>query len=56
VTWVLAVFFVLVWAGATLLIDAYIRRDRRRSLTDRLLPYQPPSLADEISEWLSERQ
>jgi hypothetical protein len=51
----LAAFFVLVWAGATLLIDAYIRRDRGRSLTDRLLPYQPPS-ATSVSEWLSERQ
>ena len=39
----------LVWAGATLLIDAAWRQ-RRPDLTDRLRPYQPSSVADEAQD------
>jgi hypothetical protein len=44
----------LTWAGATLLIDARWRRCRRPDLADRLLPYQPVSVADEAQRWLEE--
>jgi hypothetical protein len=44
----------LVWVGATLLIDAAIRH-RRPSLTERLTPYQHDSLADEAHRWLQQQ-
>jgi hypothetical protein len=43
--------FLLTWAGSTLLLDAWVRRRRRPTLTERLLPYQP-SVADEAEWWL----
>jgi hypothetical protein len=48
----LVLVFMLVWSGATLLIDAWLRRPRRLGLVERLMPFQPPSLADEAQEWL----
>jgi hypothetical protein len=45
----------LVWAGATLLIDAAWRRPGRPGLTERLRPYQPSSLADEAQDWLHQQ-
>lgn len=49
--WVgLAVFF-MVWAGATLLIDAGQRRSPL-GLAERLRPYIYPSLAEEAEDWL----
>ena len=38
--------FFVVWIGATLFIDAWICRDRRPDLLERLRPNQP-SAADE---------
>jgi hypothetical protein len=50
---VLIVAGVLLWAGASLLIDAWLRRHLRPDLADRLIPFQtPPSLADEAQERL----
>jgi hypothetical protein len=43
------------WAGTTLPIDEWVRWRRRPSLTERLAPFQPASLADEAQRWL-ERQ
>ena len=45
----------LVWGGVTLLIDARARR-LRPDLTERLLPYQPTSIADEAERWLHRQQ
>jgi hypothetical protein len=44
----------LLWAGATLLIDAWLRRRHRPDLVERLVPYVP-SVADEAQEWLHHR-
>lgn len=41
----------LVWAGASLLIDAWVARRHRPSLTERLSRHQP-SVAREAAEWL----
>ena len=49
---VLTVAFVLMWAGATLLIDAWLQHRRRPSLCERLAPYMP-TLADEVETWLT---
>jgi hypothetical protein len=45
----------LMWAGTTLLLDAWMRRPRRPSLKEGLAPYQPRHVADEAEEWLSGR-
>jgi hypothetical protein len=42
------------WVGATLIIDGYLRRDRRPDLAERLRPLQP-SIADEARDWLDRR-
>ncbi len=42
----------LLWAGTALLLDAWIRRQRRPTLAERLAPYQPRHVADEAEEWL----
>jgi hypothetical protein len=44
----------LVWVGATLLIDACVRRRRRPSLAERLAPFVQPSVADEARRWLDQ--
>ncbi|MGH7912025.1 MAG: hypothetical protein ACREOV_09905 [Candidatus Dormibacteraceae bacterium] len=49
----------LVWAGATLLVDAW-RRARhpsvpRRGLYERLASHQPAGLAEEVEAWLRSR-
>jgi hypothetical protein len=46
---------VLVWGGSTLIIDAVVCRNRRGTLTERLLPFRPVSVADEVEEWLKGR-
>jgi hypothetical protein len=49
----------LIWSGVTLLIDAYMRRQRRPDLAERLVPYQAPmadKLGDEAQEWLSRQR
>lgn len=52
--WVLVfVLGLLVWAGATLLVDAALTARSRPDLTDRLLPFQPRSVADEAEQWLA---
>jgi hypothetical protein len=43
---------ILGWAGATLMLDAWIRRQRRPDLAERLLPYRPRSLGDDAQDWL----
>jgi hypothetical protein len=48
----------LVWADATLIIDDWqrARRQRRRpDLTERVLPFQPMSLASEAQRWLEKQ-
>jgi hypothetical protein len=47
----LTVAGVLFWVGATLIIDGYLRRQRRPDLAERLRPFHP-SIADEAQEWL----
>jgi hypothetical protein len=51
--WVLlAVAFVLLWAGSALLIAAWLDRRNRPTLTERLRPFQP-TIADDAELWLS---
>jgi hypothetical protein len=45
----------LMWAGTTVLLDAWMRRQRRPTLAERLAPFQPRHVADEAEEWLSGR-
>jgi hypothetical protein len=42
----------LLWVGATLLIDASLRRPRRPDLTERLWRFRPTTVADEAQDWL----
>jgi hypothetical protein len=52
-----AIFVVLmVWPGGTCLIEPCLRHERRPNLAERLLPFQPRSVADEAEEWLNSRQ
>ena len=46
-----AVVLLLTWAGSALIIDSYLHRRSRSSLSDRLRPFQP-SIADEAELWL----
>jgi hypothetical protein len=46
----------LTWAGSTLLLDAWWRRQKRPDLAERLRPFQPDSLADEAKQWLDEQR
>jgi hypothetical protein len=52
--WLLVVVGLLAWAGATLLIDGWLRRPRRLSLYERLAPFQQPYVADEAHKWLND--
>jgi hypothetical protein len=45
----------LFWVGATLIIDGYLRRQRRPDLAERLRPFQPSSVADEAEVWLDHK-
>jgi hypothetical protein len=45
----------LLWAGTTLLLDAWMRRPRHPSLAQPLAPYQPGHVAEEAEEWLHGR-
>jgi hypothetical protein len=45
----------LTWVGVTLLIDGWLRRDRRPDLAERLRPFLFEMLADETQRWLDER-
>lgn len=49
---VLLVSGLLVWAGATLLLDAAFTARSRPDLGERLLRFQARSLADETELWL----
>jgi hypothetical protein len=40
------------WTGSILLIDAFGRRRKRRTLLERLAPYQPRSIGDQAESWL----
>ena len=53
--WVLLVAGLLVWAGASLLIGAWIRSRNRPDLAERLLPYCQPTLPQEAAEWLRQQ-
>jgi hypothetical protein len=56
VPWVLVTIVgLLMWAGTTLLLDAWMRRPRRPTLAERLALYQPRPVADEAEEWLRGR-
>ena len=44
------------WVGATLVLDAVIRRQSRPDLTERLAPDQQPTLVDEAEVWLRENE
>jgi hypothetical protein len=54
------VAFLLVWVGATLVIDACLRSRHRPDLAERLRPYQPGSLAGTLGEqaedWLDRQR
>ena len=45
----------LMWAGTTLLLDAWMKRQRSPSLAERLAPYQQRHVSDEAEEWLQGR-
>ena len=45
----------LVWAGATLPIEVWLRRPQGLSLYEHLAPFQRPYVADEAQEWLKRR-
>jgi hypothetical protein len=47
--------FLLVWAGATLIIDDVLERRRRPDLTDGSARFQPAGLADEAQDWLRQQ-
>jgi hypothetical protein len=47
----LIVVGILIWIGATLLLDPWWKR-RPEDLVDRLMPCQPGSVADEAEDWL----
>jgi hypothetical protein len=49
----LIVVGLLVWAGSTLLLDAWWKR-QPTNLVDRLMPYQSGSVADEAQRWLDQ--
>jgi hypothetical protein len=53
-TWaLLTVADLLLWVGVALLLDAWLDRRRQRpSLSERLMPYQDPSVADGAEAWL----
>jgi hypothetical protein len=52
----LVVFGMVVWGAATLVIDTWQRgRHCRPSLSDRLAPQQPSSIADEARRWLDQQ-
>lgn len=55
VWWVELVADVLTWAGASLLIDAWMTRRTRPSLSERLLPHRERTLGDEAGEWLRQQ-
>ena len=42
----------LVWAGATLLTDGWLRRPRGLSLYEHRAPFQRPYVVDEAQTWL----
>jgi hypothetical protein len=46
----------LTWAGVVLLWDAWLRREKRPSLAERLLPLRPDTVAEEAQQWLDDQQ
>jgi hypothetical protein len=48
----LVVAAIVGWIGASLIIDAVLRRQRRPDLAEPLRPFQPSAVADEIEDWL----
>ena len=53
-TVILAVVFPLVWTGAILVIDGRLRRGRRPTLAERLMPYRV-SVSGEAEERLRQQ-
>ena len=43
------------WAGVALLWDAWLRREKRPDLTERLWSFRCDTVADEAQRWLDER-
>jgi hypothetical protein len=50
----LVVAGLMVWVGATLMIDGWIRRPRRPDLAEPLWRYRLITVADEAQEWLDQ--
>jgi hypothetical protein len=42
--------------GATLIIDGWMRRERRPDLAERLRPFAPATVADEAQMWLDQQE
>ena len=53
---VILVAGLLVWIGATLIIDAWLGRPKRLGLAERLRPFQPRSVGDEAESWLNQQR
>ena len=45
----------LTWAGVAVLWDAWLRREKRPDLTERLWSFRFDTVADEAHQWLDER-
>jgi hypothetical protein len=45
----------LTWTGVALMWDAWLRRERRPDLVERLRPFRFDSVADEAQSWLDEQ-
>jgi hypothetical protein len=43
---------IMLWAGASFLLDAWHCRHPTADLLERLERFQPPSVADEAQRWL----
>ena len=50
--WVLVVAGLLIWVGATLIIDALSWARRQPDLAERLIRYQARTDVDEVERWL----
>jgi hypothetical protein len=54
--WIVIVVGLLIWAAVTLLVDAWIKREGRPTLADRLAPFQYRHIGDEAEDWLEARE
>ena len=56
VWWVILIAALLVSAGATLLIDAWLRARARPDLAERLQRFHHMSIAEQAERWLHKRE